>query len=214
MAASEDDDLRLMSLAGESANDRHQLIHGLPATPSAQIRGPCLLFHISEDPDIQAFAPRRSDYADEPVVWAIDDERLRNYLLPRDCPRVTCYAGPQTTDADRAQFLGTSKAVVAIESGWLERVQGCRLHCYHLPAQSFECIDQCAGYFVSRVAVLPERVEVVEDPLSELRRRGVQLRIGPNLWPLRDAVVTSSLLFSIIRMRNALPRERAARYRA
>jgi hypothetical protein len=25
----------------------------------------------------------------DPVVWALDDQRLRNYLVPRDCPRVT-----------------------------------------------------------------------------------------------------------------------------
>jgi hypothetical protein len=36
--------------------------------------------------------------------------------------------------------------------------------------------------------------------------RGVELRFVPNLWPLRDAVVSSTLRFSLIRMRNALPR--------
>jgi hypothetical protein len=49
-------------------------------------------------------------------------------------------------------------------------------------------------------------VEVFDDPVSELLQRGVKLRIVPNLWPLRDAVVASSLQFSMIRMRNALPR--------
>jgi hypothetical protein len=33
-------------------------------------------------------------------------------------------------------------------------------------------------------------------------------RIVSNLWPLRDAVVASTLRFSIIRMRSALPRGR------
>lgn len=37
-------------------------------------------------------------------------------------------------------------------------------------------------------------------------QRGVELRILPNLWSLRDAVVESTLEFSIIRWRNALPR--------
>jgi hypothetical protein len=50
------------------------------------------------------------------------------------------------------------------------------------------------------------RVRVLEDPVSELRHRGVELRVLSDLWPLRDAVVASSLQFSIIRMRNALPR--------
>ena len=55
-----------------------------------------------------------------PVVWAIDADRLRNYLVPRECPRVTYYAGRETTAADVERFLGSSPAVVAVESGWLE----------------------------------------------------------------------------------------------
>ena len=166
---------------------------------------PTMLFHISEKGDIEEFEPRPSEYAVEPVVWAIDADRLRNYLLPRHCPRVTYYAGPQTTAADRERLLGLSAAVVAIERDWLERVQRCRWYCYHLPQQTFECIDECAGYFVSRVSVVPTRVEALKDPISELECRGVELRILPSLWPLRDAVVASSLQFSIIRMRNARP---------
>jgi uncharacterized protein DUF6886 len=165
-----------------------------------------MLFHISEDADIQEFEPRPSAYTIESVVWAIDADRLRTYLLPRDCPRVTYYAGPQTTAADREWLLGSSAAVVALERNSLERVQRCRLYCYHLSPQTFECIDECAGYFASRVAVAPTRVEALKDPVSELRQRGVELRLLPKLWPLRDAVVASSLQFSIIRMRNALRR--------
>ena len=162
-----------------------------------------MLFHVSEEADIQEFEPRPTEYTVEPVVWAIDADRLRNYLLPRECPRVTYYAGPQTTEADRERLLGSSAAVVAIDRAWLERVQRCRLYCYHMPPQTFECIDECAGYFVSRVSVAPTRVEVLSDVISELQHRGVDLRILPSLWPLRDAVVASSLRFSIIRMRNA-----------
>jgi hypothetical protein len=165
-----------------------------------------MFFHVSEDPDIQNFQPRLSEYTDEPVVWAIDADHLRNYLLPRDCPRVTYYAGPQTCAGDREQLLGSSAAVVAIEQGWLERVEQCRLYCYHLPPQTFECLDAGAGYFVSRVAVAPTLVEALGEPIVELRRREVDLRILPNLWPLHDAVVASSLQFSIIRMRHARPR--------
>jgi hypothetical protein len=96
--------------------------------------------------------------------------------------------------------------VVAIEQLWMERLQQCRLYCYSLPEQTFECLDEGAGYFVSRGAVVPAGVEVLRDPISELRRRGVELRVVPNLWPLRDVVIASSLQFSIIRMRNASPR--------
>jgi hypothetical protein len=168
-----------------------------------------MLFHVSEEPDIERFEPRAAADGGEPLVWAIDGERLRNYLLPRECPRVTFYAGRETTPADAEKFLGSSPAVVAVESGWLGRLRSCRLYCYHLPPETFECIDECAGYFVSRAAVVPARVEVVDDALAELLSRGVELRFVPSLWPLRDAVVASSLRFSVIRMRNALPRPAA-----
>ena len=164
-----------------------------------------MLFHVSEESGIDRFEPRPSPYASEPVVWAIDADRLRNYLLPRECPRVTYYAGPETTAADVERFLGASPAVIAVESAWLERLRSCRLYCYSLPPETFECMDECAGYFVSRRPVVPAQVQVVEDVLAALLERGVELRFVPNLWPLREAVVSSTLQFSFIRMRNALP---------
>ena len=165
-----------------------------------------MLFHVSEQADIQLFEPRWSEQANRNVVWAIDADRLRNYLLPRECPRVTYYAGPQTATADVERFLGTSQAVVAIESGWFEQLRLCRLYCYHLPPDTFECIDTCAGYFVSSDSVVPARAEVLDDLILELLKRGVELRLVPSLWPLRDAVVASTLQFSLIRMRNAQAR--------
>ncbi len=168
-----------------------------------------MLFHVSEESGIERFEPRAPEDGDEPLVWAIDAERLRNYLVPRECPRVTYYAGRGTTRADADQFLGSSPAVVAVESGWLGRLRSCRLYCYHLPPDTFECVDECAGYFVSRLPVIPARVEVFDDVVAELLRRGVELRFVPSLWALRDAVVASSLQFSLIRMRNARPRATA-----
>jgi len=162
-----------------------------------------MLFHISAEPGIEVFEPRPSQYTSEPVVWAINADRLHNYLVPRDCPRVTYYAGPETSAADAEHFLGSSRAVVAIESDWFERLRSCRLYCYHLAPETFECLDECAGYFVSRVAVAPVRVEVIDYPIAELLKRGIELRFVPDLWPLRDAVVESTLQFSIIRMRSA-----------
>jgi hypothetical protein len=164
---------------------------------------PLTLFHVSEEAGIERFEPRATAAGDEPLVWAIDDDRLRNYLVPRDCPRVTFYAGSQTTSTDLDRFLGTSRAVVAIEHAWLKRLEACRLYCYNLPTGTFHCADDCAGYFVSRLPVVPTSLRVVTNPIGELTTRGVELRILPDLWPLRDAVAASSLRFSIIRMRNA-----------
>ena len=165
-----------------------------------------MLFHISEEADIRRFEPRPSEYVKDPVVWAITADRLCNYLVPRECPRVTYYAGPETKSADIERFLGSSLAVVAVESRWLEQLRACQLFCYHLPLETFECIDECAGYFISRASVEPAGIEVIDDAIAELLRRGVELRFVPSLWALRDAVIESSLQFSLIRMRNAWPR--------
>jgi hypothetical protein len=162
-----------------------------------------VLFHVSEEPGIVEFSPRPSKYTKVPVVWAVNDEKLRNYLLPRDCPRVTYYANAETVPEDSARFLGTSSAVVAIEASWWNRVRASTLFSYQLPPESFTCIDECAGYFVSRESVRPLHVEIIEDPIAALLARGVELRILPILGPLRDSVVASTLQFSIIRMRNA-----------
>ncbi len=163
-----------------------------------------MVFHISENPDITEFIPRPSKYTESPVVWAVDSDKLRNYLVPRDCPRVTFYAGRHTTAADRQRLLGSSTAVVAFETKWWDRIRCATLYCYHLPSGTFECIDECAGYFVSRATVRPVRVETIADVITALLDRGVELRIVPALEPLRDAVIASSLQFSIIRMCKAV----------
>ena len=170
-----------------------------------------ILYHISEEPNIERFEPRlpRSDVGPvEPVVWAIDEEHVHNYLLPRGCPRVTFYALPSSTLADVERLLtGTSaRFVVAIEARWLPVVQGTQLYQYDLPADTFEVHEAGAGYYVSREAVSPRGVTPITDVLTELTRRDVELRVTPSLWRLHDAVVASTLQFSIIRMRNAAPR--------
>ena len=55
--------------------------------------------------------------------------------------------------------------------------------------------------------MVPRGVTVIEDLLAALIARDVELRVMTSLWKLRDAVVASSLQFSIIRWRNARPRE-------
>ncbi len=34
------------------------------------------------------------------MVWAVDRFHLHNYLLPRDCPRVTYYTAPTSAPED------------------------------------------------------------------------------------------------------------------
>src|SRR3990170_1069983 len=158
---------------------------------------PDTLFHVSDIPDIARFEPRPVAPVsvtlltpERAVVWAIDEAHLQNYLLPRDCPRVTFYALPDSTSADIERLLGHSAAkhVVAIESRWFKAVASQRLYEYALPAQTFSVIDEGAGYYVSPEPVVPRAVRPIDDLLGELLERNVELRVMPSLWRLRDAV--------------------------
>jgi hypothetical protein len=166
------------------------------------------IWHISETAGIERFEPR-PDAEGRPRVWAIGESRLHNYLLPRDCPRVTFYATATTSAGDRARFFSVSDAesVVAIERGWLERARTTRLHLYEFAPDAFELTDAITAYWTSGCTATPIDCVVVDDPLAELVRRAVELRVLSSLWPLRDAVVASTLGFSIIRMPNAQPRD-------
>lgn len=167
------------------------------------------LFHISEEPGIQLFEPRPSPSRFErikgDVVFAISDELLHNYLLPRDCPRVTWYTGAQTTSADKERFLGNSAAshIVVVESGWYQRIKETTLYCYEFPSNNFTLIDECAGYYISYHPVVPISIKSISDTMAELLNRNIEFRFAPSLIQLADAVSKSTLNFSLIRMRNA-----------
>lgn len=170
------------------------------------------LFHVSEDPNIQNFEPRLAPNPDAGVtgnaVWAIDETHLPNYLLPRDCPRVTYGISARTSDSDREKFfLGSNaKRIVAVEAGWHAKIEACQLYLYEFPTGSFALLDAGAGYYISRAGVQPQSVTRISGLIPELLHRKVELRFLPCLWPLRDAVIASTLEFSVIRFRNAAPR--------
>jgi len=168
------------------------------------------LFHVSEEAGIARFEPRPPPSRDAGVtgdaVWAVAESHLVNYLLPRDCPRITFRAGLATTQADKARFLLGARYVVAIEAAWLQRLREARLHLYEMPPEDFTEALPEAGYWISREPVAPIGMEVVDDAVAALIVRGAELRLLQDFWPLRDAIAASSLEFSIIRQRNAAPR--------
>lgn len=174
---------------------------------------PPRLFHVSEEPDIARFEPRPSPSTNTTLgtcVWSICEAHLPNYLLPRDCPRVCFRRGPQTTEADAERFLGGAHHVVAFPATWLDAVRRVRLALYEMPPQTFFEADAEAGYWISRETVEPVRVTMIDDALGALAATGAEVRVMQDVWPLRDAVVGSSLRFSIIRYRNADPRRSEA----
>jgi Family of unknown function (DUF6886) len=164
------------------------------------------LYHVSDEPRVTVFDPRPAPSGPDIgiVVWAVSESHLVNYLLPRECPRVTFSASKSTTEADRQRFGVTDyHRVVIIERGWWDRVNASTLYFYELPPQTFRLHDEDAGYWISRESVRPLNVMPVGQLRAAIQARGAELRVVDRLWEVHDNVAASTLSFSIIRMRNA-----------
>jgi hypothetical protein len=79
--------------------------------------------------------------------------------------------------------MNTNVAVLPLNASPIPRTCFCfsglqhrkQLFCYHLPGETFALWDETAGYFVSRTAVEPARVECLDDPVAAILRRGAEL---------------------------------------
>ena len=168
------------------------------------------LFHVSEESDINSFIPRaplRDDMDKSvPLVWAITERCLPNFLTPRDCPRVTYHAKADSTDADIARFFSSrARHVVAMERDWFNRMRDTSLYLYEFDPAHFYLQDDCAGYYVSERTEIPIAVTKIDDLFQALIDRNIEIRIIDNLWQLGRAVQQSTLNWSLCRMRNAKP---------
>jgi hypothetical protein len=179
--------------------------------PPYRGEGPHALWHVSEDPTLIRFVPHcaKTALTDEPLVWAIDTRHLPLFWFPRNCPRCTFWAGERTTDADAAQFLDHDRTsrIHVIEEDWLARVATAELQLYRVPPETFSESADTAGYWVSRAPVEPLERITIGDLVGRHASAGIVLRTLPNLWPLWDAVIGSTLEFSGIRLRHARPRD-------
>ena len=179
-----------------------------PAPPYAN-EGPHALWHVSENPSIERFAPHVSATAelDEPLVWAVDTRHLPFYWFPRDCPRGTFWADSTTDPYDAERLLGGSSRVHAIEEAWLERMRTTRR-------------SSPTGFPKPAVRAAPGRRRLLGQPRDGRAARGTRRSETssrctttrrsssaslPNLWPLWNDVVASTLEFSGMRLRNAQP---------
>jgi hypothetical protein len=169
-------------------------------------------FHFSEDPTITEFTPRESRLGFD-CVWTIDAAHAPLYWFPRDCPRVAWWARETSTHEDCERWLGGTEAekVIAIESGWLERVQACQLFCYRFDKADFECFSHDSpGTHLARQRVVPLGPP---EPMGDLlvhhtKSQNIELRLTPSLRPLEHTLTKSTLHWSFIRMRNACPEAR------
>jgi hypothetical protein len=169
------------------------------------------LYHISDKQGIKRFDPRpapsKSAKQKGLMVWAIDYAHLHNYLLPRDCPRVTFYADENSKPKDIEKLMAgiSAKHFIAIETRWLPKIQKQCLYQYEFDLRDFTLVDKIAGYWISRKSVIPVAEKKIDNILSALLEHDIELRIMPSLWKLREAVINSTLAYSIIRMNKAHP---------
>ncbi|RCW50365.1 DUF6886 family protein [Paenibacillus prosopidis] len=95
--------------------------------------------------------------------------------------------------------------MIVVENDWLDRIRNTELYVYTFAEDGFELFEEAktAGYYISKQEITPSKVELVGDPLGKILAEKVELRFTPDLYPIRDKVISSSLDFSIIRFRNA-----------
>jgi hypothetical protein len=178
--------------------------------PPYRGEGPPALWHVSEDPGLTRFTPHRARTAltDQPLVWAVDTRHLPLYWFPRDCPRCTFWAGDHTADTDVERFLDGDRMarIHVVEDRWLERVGTVELQLYRMPQPTFIESADTAGYWTSREVVEALERVTIGDLVGRHAAAGIPLRTLPNVWALWDRVVASTLEFSGMRLRNAVPR--------
>lgn len=161
------------------------------------------VLHFSEDPAIERFVPHvpPTNPDQPPLVWAIDEQHAPLYWFPRDCPRITWWRADGTPPDDLGPTAATR--VHAIAGDWLERVRTCELFVYRFSGAGFAPWPEADGHWVSSTEQRPLSVEPVGDLLQRHAEAGIELRVVPDLAPLRDAVVASGLRFSMCRLSNA-----------
>jgi hypothetical protein len=171
------------------------------------------IYHFSDDPDIEIFTPRPvrvavdrgadREWLNGPLVWATDAAHSLLYLFPRECPRVVIWPTPDTNAEDRERWFGasSSRAIAFVEEAWLERLRIAVVHRYHLPADSFEDVED-VGMWVSRTPVRPLRVESLRELPRQMEDQNIALRALPRLTPLK-VLWRTSVHASGVRMRNA-----------
>jgi len=185
---------------------------------------PGQVLHFSEDPRIDVFAPHVAATAQQPdpYVWAVDARHAPSYWFPRQCPRAMAWTTTSSTAEDRERVLGPgvgsgfgpggAERVHAVEYGWLEAIRTVELYAYRFAAEDFRPFDIDGHAFVCEHEVRPlSPAEPVGDLLALHEEAGIQLRVLPNLWTFWDAVITSSLGFSGIRLGNARQRSAVSR---
>jgi hypothetical protein len=187
-------------------DEREQLIERARSAPAFHHDDVATVEHYSEDGTIRRFVPHvpPSNPSHPPAVWAIDSRHAPLYWFPRRCPRISVWARDaeqQAVLADR--FHTTAGRICAAETAWLPEVQRTHLYRYVFDRSQFEPWAEADGQYVAAEVVRPVRVDPIDDVLALHADADVELRFTPRLGPLMDAMLSSGLPFSFVRIRDA-----------
>lgn len=163
------------------------------------------LFHISEEEGIEEFIPRvsKKQWGYQKYVWALDEEHVHNYLLPRDCPRI-CVGGKDLELHGKhihQMKNDWSRAVLFAPLEWEAKIKSCTLFKYEFSSIHFELIDSIGGYYVSIEKEKALGKIKIDNCLQELALQDVELILMPKqeLLRLKEQVIQELTDFSIIR---------------
>lgn len=166
------------------------------------------LYHFSSESNIALFKPRvkhnRRDMP--PVVWAIDKAHEFTFFFPRDCPRIVYTRSQGMKEEDERRFFGGSNSniIITVESHWFKAIKEATIYRYTLPSAGFELFDETAGYYISEQTVKPLYMQPMQNLMERILDLNIDLRFTPNLYPLREAILNSSITdFGIHRFENA-----------
>jgi hypothetical protein len=82
----------------------------------------------------------------------------------------------------------------------MTRLREASVYAYRMPPESFERWDR---FWVSHETVVPLEMVELGDLIGRHMRARIELRHASSLYPMWDDIVTSTLDFSGIRLRNA-----------
>ncbi len=150
------------------------------------------VYHFSEDPTIEVFAPRvaPTQQVDGAYVWADAEDTSPRYWFPRNCPRGTWW---------RSEGSGR---VHAIQWDWFDRFVACELYAYRFDAAPFRK-NPGGGGWITTETVVPLGLEAVDPLLAKHRDAGIELRLVGDLWALwLEVIEMPGVEFSGIRLKN------------
>lgn len=170
------------------------------------------LYHFSEESNISIFRPRikhnRQDMP--PVVWAIDQLHEFTFYFPRDCPRIVFTRTEGISDEDSSKFFGVTIAniVITVETQWYKKINESTIYRYEFPDEKFKLFDEYAGYYITEETVKPIDMTPLTRLIERLTEQNIEVRFTPNLYPLREAILKSTIKdFGIHRFENARKEE-------